>query len=457
MLNPSDIDLLDSLLRQRDYDIPGDNEEAFVDAVREYLDINEVQTTEERDDWPGERLLIATIQSIAASLELYPEDRIDGLMGPTTRHAIDVMWFRLVNSGSVAEPAEEVSLANPETRRDVQEVRDRQREPASIRYYNPGAMYPGPSSRKFGAKHHEIIGGGHLIAVFPNDRAGAAAMFDLLDNKYTGLSVRAAIAKWSGENSAVTYAQRVNRETGVDSETILTHEMIRDPAFAIPLARAMAHVEAGKPYPMDDHEWADAHSFAFQQTPITKIGNDAQKIEDWAPNLPWSIPATDKPKDAVLEQRPVWPRQRDVPEFYGERGANQVKLQLPFPMKLAWQPATIINAISVHKKVHDSAARAFTKILTHYGESEISKLHLDLFGGSLNVRRIRGGSGWSMHSWGIAIDFDPDRNQLNWNHTRAAFARSEYKEFFNIWEAEGWVSLGRTRDYDWMHIQAARL
>jgi hypothetical protein len=62
-----------------------------------------------------------------------------------------------------------------------------------------------------------------------------------------------------------------------------------------------------------------------------------------------------------------------------------------------------------------------------------------------------------MHSWGIAFDFDPDRNQLKWDHTRASFARPEYEKWFYLWEEEGAVSLGRARDYDWMHIQFARL
>jgi hypothetical protein len=62
-----------------------------------------------------------------------------------------------------------------------------------------------------------------------------------------------------------------------------------------------------------------------------------------------------------------------------------------------------------------------------------------------------------MHSWGIAFDFDPDHNQLKWDHTRASFARPEYKKWLDLWEEEGAVSLGRARDYDWMHIQFARL
>jgi hypothetical protein len=80
-----------------------------------------------------------------------------------------------------------------------------------------------------------------------------------------------------------------------------------------------------------------------------------------------------------------------------------------------------------------------------------------LFGGCLNVRRMRGGSAWSMHSWGIAFDFDPDRNQLRWGRDRAAFAKPEYNKWFELWEEEGAVSLGRVRNFDWMHVQFARL
>jgi hypothetical protein len=70
---------------------------------------------------------------------------------------------------------------------------------------------------------------------------------------------------------------------------------------------------------------------------------------------------------------------------------------------------------------------------------------------------MRGGNSYSMHSWGIAIDFDPERNRLNWNSGEARLAKPDCIPFWQAWEAEGWVSLGRTRDFDWMHVQAARL
>ena len=167
--------------------------------------------------------------------------------------------------------------------------------------------------------------------------------------------------------------------------------------------------------------------------------------EDKPPNTPPPANATH------------WPRQRDVEQFYGAPGANQAKLKFPYPMRLAWETSQVVNSTSCHEKVHDAAERVLKRVLDHYGIDKIRALRLDLYGGCLNVRKIRGGSGWSMHSWGIAFDFDPDHNSLKWNHTRAAFAKPEYNKWFALWEEEGAISLGRTRDFDWMHVQFARL
>lgn len=163
------------------------------------------------------------------------------------------------------------------------------------------------------------------------------------------------------------------------------------------------------------------------------------------------------PASDITRQPETWPRQRDVPETFGGPGASQKMFEPPFAMRLAWDTATAIGRFCLHEKVHASAERAFAGMLSHYGLPRLRALGLDLFGGCLNVRRMRGGSALSMHSWGIAIDFDPARNQLRWGRDRARMARPEYAAFLDIWEAEGWISLGRERNYDWMHIQAARL
>lgn len=153
----------------------------------------------------------------------------------------------------------------------------------------------------------------------------------------------------------------------------------------------------------------------------------------------------------------AWPKQVDCMRFYGGVGLFQKKLALPYPMRLAWDKGVVVRQITVHEKVHDSAARVFQKIAARYNEGARKDLGLDLFGGSLNVRRMRGGTSYSMHSWGIAIDFDPERNQLRWGRDKARLAKPDAEDFWKFWEAEGWVSLGRSRNFDWMHVQAARL
>ncbi|MFG1378904.1 M15 family metallopeptidase [Xanthobacter autotrophicus] len=181
-------------------------------------------------------------------------------------------------------------------------------------------------------------------------------------------------------------------------------------------------------------------------------------IEVWDARRAGTASAVETWRDReAAEPAPVWPRQPEVERFYGGRDANQTMLVLPFPMRLAWETGTVVKRISIHEKVHDSAARVFDRVLDHYGLDGLKAIGVDLFGGSLNVRRMRGGTAWSMHSWGIAIDFDPDRNQLKWGRDRARLAQPDAEMFWRLWEEEGWLSLGRSRNYDWMHVQAARL
>jgi len=61
------------------------------------------------------------------------------------------------------------------------------------------------------------------------------------------------------------------------------------------------------------------------------------------------------------------------------------------------------------------------------------------------------------HAYGAAFDFDPLRNGLKVKAPMARLSHQDAIPFWEIWEAEGWVSLGRARNFDYMHVQAVRL
>jgi len=193
--------------------------------------------------------------------------------------------------------------------------------------------------------------------------------------------------------------------------------------------------------------------------PATEFARDAYRHQA-ATGQPLILPQREPPATPPAPATAAaanWPRQADCERFYGPVGQNQVMLVLPYEMRLAWETSTRIRRFQCHQKVHDAFLNVFTRTLATYGETRIRDLRLDLFGGCLNVRKMRGGTEWSMHSWGIAVDIDPDRNRLEMNHTVASMAGPEYADFWNIVEGEGLLSLGRARDFDWMHFQAARL
>lgn len=145
--------------------------------------------------------------------------------------------------------------------------------------------------------------------------------------------------------------------------------------------------------------------------------------------------------------------------FYGKAGSpacTKGQVVLPFPMKLAWDKDTVIYKFACHEKVAKSATQAYREIASIYSSKDISRLGFDIFGGCYNFRKKRGGKTLSTHAYGIAIDHDPQRNQLRWNSTRASLAHEECERFWKCWEAQGWSSLGRKHNFDWMHVQATK-
>ena len=116
-----------------------------------------------------------------------------------------------------------------------------------------------------------------------------------------------------------------------------------------------------------------------------------------------------------------------------ETGAGYlVTLTLPYPMRLAWDTDETVTRMRCHKLVAAKFEAVFKELLETYGLARIKELGIDLFGGCFNFRKMRGGSSWSKHSWGIAIDLDPARNKLKETRATARFARAEYQPMIDI-------------------------
>lgn len=146
-----------------------------------------------------------------------------------------------------------------------------------------------------------------------------------------------------------------------------------------------------------------------------------------------------------------------ITAIYGEpcNEANFVKIDLPFPMRLAWKTDTTVTKISCHKKIAVRLKAVLSDILDIYGYDKIHSLGIDLFGGCFNCRPMRGGNQPSRHSWAIAIDLDPERNQLKETRSTARFARPEYTPMIDAFYKYNFLSLGREENRDFMHFETS--
>ncbi|MCL5778312.1 hypothetical protein M1105_15110 [Limibaculum sp. FT325] len=297
-------------------------------------------------------------------------------------------------------------------------------------------------------------------------RAGPA---DGLLGPRTGAAIRASLAAradapggwtgWPAPRRAVGLLQLMARDAGIDPGPV---DGLWGPRTAA-AAEALA-AETSAPNPPGPNSPAPA---------VPEPRSPEPSIAAAAAVLPGSTAdARTAPIDAP---RPVarpagaegapWPRQgfAAMTGFYGPNGLPGghtpplVRVPCPWPLRLAWESDTVVGAIAIHERCADSLARILARVRDRYGPAEIARLGLDRFGGSYAARRMRGGSRWSTHAWAAAIDWEPARNRLTWRRDRAMLAHPDAEDWWRIWEEEGWLSLGRARDFDWMHVQAARL
>jgi len=140
-------------------------------------------------------------------------------------------------------------------------------------------------------------------------------------------------------------------------------------------------------------------------------------------------------------------------QYYGKPGTNQVQIEFPYAMYYDNAP---IHRFTINKFAAEDALKVLQQVATLYSAKERAAIGLDQFSGCFANRNKRGGSSLSTHAYAISLDFDQARNQLTWGKEKARLGQADAVPFWECWEAVGWVSLGRTENRDWMHVQRAR-
>ena len=189
---------------------------------------------------------------------------------------------------------------------------------------------------------------------------------------------------------------------------------------------------------------------------ISKLDNGVIKKQEVDPliqkYIDKPIKYTDVNYESSLVKQSVL---RSGNSVFGKAGCENMLVNVPvpanYPLKYDGKP---VKSIRIHKLVADRLAAALQDIINHYGE-DIEKVAPGAccYDGSYNFRKTTGTSSYSIHSWGLALDFDASKNTMKMSAPKARLSRDVYKPFFDIWEYHGFMSLGRRGDYDWQHIQ----
>jgi len=163
--------------------------------------------------------------------------------------------------------------------------------------------------------------------------------------------------------------------------------------------------------------------------------------------------------------RKQWPKPdyNSMVAFYGKPGneSKLVRVTFPYRMRLYKRGAALnVRGHRVDTTCADSLVAILGDLLKKFEKDGLEEHGLDVFGGIYNYRKVRNGSSTSKHSWGVAIDLNPNenRNRQKWaaNKVGASGYANMPVAAVEIFEKHGWKSGGRAWGRDAMHFQATQ-
>lgn len=119
------------------------------------------------------------------------------------------------------------------------------------------------------------------------------------------------------------------------------------------------------------------------------------------------------------------------------------RVRLPFAIPLSWDRSKLVQNLFCHKKWTEFIPEVFATL-----ERERLRKKINTFGGCFNLRSKRTSGKLSTHSWGIAIDLNPEMNQQGSSGNMYPGVVEIFQRFGFTWGGD-WV--GRSKDP--MHFQ----